>query len=173
MNLGERIKLIRGATSRDKFAPLTGISKNTLVNYETGDRTPSADYLAKILELFPDISPAWLLIGEGDMKRKGGVGQLLSETGYNDLFVNVIQAAIETSGKVNPETARIYAHCAFDIAALISESRDDLPDVQEIKGMFAVFMMLENKLTSGELKLKQRDYKKIVDMTVRSGQRKG
>ena len=87
MNLGERIKLIRGATSRDKFAPLTGISKNTLVNYEMGDRTPSADYLAKILELFPDISPAWLLIGEGDRKRHKPITKG-SENGLTDTYTD-------------------------------------------------------------------------------------
>lgn len=69
MTIGDRIKSIRGRLSRDKFAPQTGISKTTLVNYETGERTPPSDYLVKILELYPDISPAWLLTGEGSRER--------------------------------------------------------------------------------------------------------
>ena len=69
MTIGDRIKTVRGSLSRDKFAPQTGISKTALVNYETGERTPPSDYLVKILELFPEISPAWLLMGEGDMSR--------------------------------------------------------------------------------------------------------
>ncbi len=69
MAIGSRIKTVRGSLSRDKFAPQTGISKTTLVNYETGERNPPSDYLIKILELFPEISPAWLLTGEGVMKR--------------------------------------------------------------------------------------------------------
>lgn len=71
MTIGERIKLVRGDTSRDKFAPHTGISKTALVNYETGERIPPSDYLVRLLELYPDISPAWLLVGEGEMIRGG------------------------------------------------------------------------------------------------------
>jgi transcriptional regulator with XRE-family HTH domain len=172
MGIGERIKNIRSAMRQEAFAELIGVHLNTVGRWERGQRTPDIDDLNKILAAFPKINPAWLLTGEGDKERKSGVGQLLSETGYDELLVHVIQAAIESAGKVNPETAKIYAHCAFDISALIAESRDDLPSVEEIKGMFAVFMMLENDLTSGNLKLKQRDYEKIIDMTV-SGQKKG
>lgn len=166
MGVGDRIKMIRGALRQDTFAEMVGVHLNTVGRWERGQRTPDIDDLNKILAAFPQISPTWFLTGEGEMERKGGVGQLLSETGYDELMVNVIQAAIEAAGKVNPEAARVYAHAAFDISGLISESRDDLPGVQEIKGMFAVFMMLENKLSSRELKLTQRDYGKIVDMTV-------
>jgi transcriptional regulator with XRE-family HTH domain len=69
-DIGERIKTIRGSLSREKFSARTGISKTALVNYETGSRTPSADYLGKILNEFSDISPSWLLANEGEMKRR-------------------------------------------------------------------------------------------------------
>ena len=74
MTIGERIKTIRGNLSRDKFAPIMCISKTTLVNYETGLRTPDADFLNKILAEFPDISPAWLLTGEGEVRRGKSCG---------------------------------------------------------------------------------------------------
>lgn len=67
--IGERIKTIRGNLSRYKFAQQTGIGKTALVNYETGERIPSAGYLMKILELYPDISPAWLLTGKEGKKQ--------------------------------------------------------------------------------------------------------
>lgn len=69
--LGERIKLVRRDVSRDRFAPMTGISKTALVNYENNERDPGSEYLNKILSLFPDINPAWLLTGEGEMRRSG------------------------------------------------------------------------------------------------------
>jgi len=69
MTLGERIKLIRGEVSREKFSPMTGISKTTLVNYETGASSPTAEYLNKLLIMFPEINPAWLLTGEGEMNK--------------------------------------------------------------------------------------------------------
>jgi phage repressor protein C with HTH and peptisase S24 domain len=68
-NIGERVKLIREPESRPKFAVLTGVSKNTLENYETGASHPNSEYLNKLLDLYPDINPAWLLRGEGAMKR--------------------------------------------------------------------------------------------------------
>ncbi|OGQ85993.1 MAG: hypothetical protein A2512_08960 [Deltaproteobacteria bacterium RIFOXYD12_FULL_56_24] len=65
--LGERIKIIRGATSREKFAPALGVSKNTIVNYETGTRAPDTNFVVRLLDLYPDIDPTWLLTGEGQM----------------------------------------------------------------------------------------------------------
>jgi phage repressor protein C with HTH and peptisase S24 domain len=40
------------------------------VNYEKGSSSPSADFLVKVLEENPEISPAWLLTGEGPMLRQ-------------------------------------------------------------------------------------------------------
>ena len=99
MSLGERIKTIRGKTSRDRFAPQTGISKTALVNYETGSRDPGVDYLVKLLSLFPNISPAWLLTGEGDMQRgkSDGLPIKLDDT----LLVSVISAVEEYLEEVN------------------------------------------------------------------------
>jgi transcriptional regulator with XRE-family HTH domain len=68
MSIGDRIRKIRAGVSREKFAALTGISKNTLVNYEMGNSSPDAAYLNRLLELFPDINPKWLLAGDGVMK---------------------------------------------------------------------------------------------------------
>ncbi len=68
MTIGERIKKIRGSMSREKFSALTGISKNTLVNYESGGSSPDAVYLNRLLELFPDTNPKWLLVGDAVMK---------------------------------------------------------------------------------------------------------
>jgi len=68
MTIGDRIKQIRGSESREKFAVLTGISKNTLVNYEKCNSSPDAAYLNRLLEMFPDLSPKWLLVGDEIMK---------------------------------------------------------------------------------------------------------
>jgi transcriptional regulator with XRE-family HTH domain len=74
MTLGNRIKAIRGNISREKFAPQTSISKTTLVNYESDIRDPGAGYLYKLLELYPDVNPTWLLTGEGNMERDADRG---------------------------------------------------------------------------------------------------
>jgi transcriptional regulator with XRE-family HTH domain len=78
MDIGIRIKELRGEMSREKFAPLTGISKNTLVFYEKNERYPGVDYIEKLLELFPDINPIWLWTGEGEMKKDNKAIEILA-----------------------------------------------------------------------------------------------
>ena len=64
-DIGNRLKILRGDLSRDVYAPKLGVSKNTIVNYETGKSAPDSTFLTKILDLHPDISPSWLLTGKG------------------------------------------------------------------------------------------------------------
>lgn len=64
-SLGDRIASIRGKNSREKFATMLGVSKTTVVNYEKDSRSPDASFLHKILEVFPETNPAWLLTGDG------------------------------------------------------------------------------------------------------------
>lgn len=84
MDIGERIQKIRDDVAREKFAPALGISKNTLVNYEKCVSAPTSDFLNKLLVLYPDISPTWLLTGEGYMYRgehAGGTSAVEEESG--------------------------------------------------------------------------------------------
>lgn len=68
--LGERIREVRAERQLIDFARDLGIHKNTLLNYEKGDRrSPDADLLLKVLELRPNINPAWLLTGEGQKEK--------------------------------------------------------------------------------------------------------
>lgn len=69
MSIGERLKSIREPTSREAFCEIVGVSKNTIVNYEKGSRTPDAEFLNRIVSLHPEINPAWLLTGEGPRER--------------------------------------------------------------------------------------------------------
>jgi len=101
MSIGDRIKLIRDGVSRDKFATQTGISKTALVNYEAGDRVPPSDYLLKILEQFPEVSPAWLLAGEGEMKRGAKPKlQLKTNEDFKNKVLNILDA-IEVAETLN------------------------------------------------------------------------
>lgn len=67
--IGERIRILRGGTTRDVYAPKIGVSKNTLMSYETGNSVPNHTVLTEILVIHPEISPSWLLTGEGQMKK--------------------------------------------------------------------------------------------------------
>jgi plasmid maintenance system antidote protein VapI len=61
--------------SPSKFADEIGIQRAVVSHITTGRNEPSKDVIIKILERFPDVSPDWLLLGKGDMRRnKTGEG---------------------------------------------------------------------------------------------------
>jgi phage repressor protein C with HTH and peptisase S24 domain len=72
-SVGERIKELRGEIQQSELAEKLGIHKNTMTNYERGERFPDVNILLKILEVFPDTNPGWLLTGEGSPKKTGSV----------------------------------------------------------------------------------------------------
>lgn len=67
--LGERIRELRGDMQQAELAEKLGIHKNTMMNYEKGERSPDVHILQKLLAIFPETSPAWLLTGEGSKTR--------------------------------------------------------------------------------------------------------
>lgn len=138
--------------SRDKFAPQTGISKTALVNYETGERIPPSDYLVKILELFPEISPAWLLMGEGNMWRAKAfvsgfwidkIKQLRGDLSISDfakkLKYTLLDKGIEElqaieAGKIEPEfifLQVLYEECGMNPEWMF---RSDVPMLKKDLG---------------------------------------
>lgn len=58
--LGKRIKKVRGQKSQEVFAAELGISRGALSFYENGERTPDAEIIYKICELY-NISADYLL----------------------------------------------------------------------------------------------------------------
>lgn len=61
--IGERIAHVRGHKSQSAFASEMGVHKNTLGNYERGDRVPDAEFVAGLADR--GYNPQWLLTGEG------------------------------------------------------------------------------------------------------------
>ncbi len=51
------------------FAGMTGVSKNTLVNYRDGATLPASDFLEKVCNAF-SVSASWLLLGDGPPYRR-------------------------------------------------------------------------------------------------------
>ena len=64
MSTGKRIKELRGPTTQAEFADILGIHKNTLGNYERGQRTPDVEFLALVSKKL-GVSTHWLVFGEG------------------------------------------------------------------------------------------------------------
>lgn len=68
-HIGDRICELREEMPLPVLAEKLNIHKNTLVNYERGIRAPDVNLLLKILELFPNTNPTWLLTGDGYKSR--------------------------------------------------------------------------------------------------------
>lgn len=67
MTIAERLKSVRGKESRESFAQKIGVHAQTLYRYEQGGRDLDSGVITSICKGF-DISPAWLLFGEGSMR---------------------------------------------------------------------------------------------------------
>ncbi|OHD26103.1 MAG: hypothetical protein A2Y38_15555 [Spirochaetes bacterium GWB1_59_5] len=60
--------MIRGDVTQGDFAKKIEVHKNTIGRWEKGEQTPTQEQLCRILGVYPEINPAWLLTGEGPMK---------------------------------------------------------------------------------------------------------
>lgn len=74
MNLGERLKKLRGDENQTTFGSRFGASRNTVMRYESGERTPDAAFIAALCKHY-GVNPSWLLLGEGSLSLRGDNGE--------------------------------------------------------------------------------------------------
>lgn len=66
MNIGKRLKEVRGSFSQQQFADVLEVHRNTVARYEREERVPDSEYIEQIYKKF-SINPQWILTGEGQM----------------------------------------------------------------------------------------------------------
>ena len=122
--VGLRIALIRGEKPQSEFSDLIGIHKNTLGNYERGDREMGVFALARLVDLGWNAN--WLLTGEGPERLESlGSGESAAAAGNSqDLRPEELSIAIELAeealrGKWLPK--REYAEVIAGIYAMLTE----------------------------------------------------
>ena len=71
MSIGERIKRIRGARSREDFATQIGVNASSVQRWEKENVLPSGKNLKDMLEILK-VNIHWLLSGEGEPYSHGG-----------------------------------------------------------------------------------------------------
>ena len=78
MELNERIKSIRMhyEMSQEEFGIRLGLARNTITNYETGNRVPSNQVYLSICREF-NVEYEWLTEGTGEMFHQSTDGDLL------------------------------------------------------------------------------------------------
>lgn len=71
ISLGERICSVResGNHSQEELALAVGVTNVTISRYEKGHRTPDAEFLNRLVELY-GCDPGWLLTGKGNEPKK-------------------------------------------------------------------------------------------------------
>ena len=77
MNLGDRLRLVRGADTQKAFAAALGVHENSVANAERRS-SATQDYLLRIAEV-RNINLHWLLTGQGAMRLEEPAGSLLQE----------------------------------------------------------------------------------------------
>lgn len=63
-SLGRRIAHVRGTMRQEDFAQRLGVSRKTLIRYESDERIPGADFLQAVASAF-GVDGTWLLLGVG------------------------------------------------------------------------------------------------------------
>jgi hypothetical protein len=82
--------------TRSSFASILETSLPVLTHISSGRNKPGLEFIQKVIEKFPDISPDWLIMGKGEMNRaKQELPKLEQEIDQ----LNAIQAEIELQKK--------------------------------------------------------------------------
>lgn len=64
VEIGGRIRQVRGDMTQKDFADRLGIGRTSVVRYEAGERSPDAEFIAKAHAVL-GVDPIWLLTGAG------------------------------------------------------------------------------------------------------------
>lgn len=111
--ISQRLGVIRAGLDQAKFAKKVGYSVNTVGRYERNERFPDSKYLQAVCRAYPDVSPAWLLLGDPPQLRSRDSlqdqGATYGAHMYSrELIIEVMKAMEEelVASRVNPSPAR-------------------------------------------------------------------
>jgi DNA-binding XRE family transcriptional regulator len=130
--IGARLTSVRGQQSQAEFAPTVGIHKNTIGNYERGEREIGALALARFVELGWNAN--WLLTGQGPER--------LDEIGQGATAVSA------GSQPLKPETLML----ALQLAGQVLEHRDlTMPPLRRAEFVTMIYDLLEEGLPEAKV----------------------
>ncbi len=120
--LGDRLKKVRGEESQVDFGNRFALGRNTVIRYESGERTPEASLLKKICTDC-DVSPMWLLLGEGpmllsDLKKSGELDRELLEMAIHIVIDHEERKNIRLTARQKANTITILYEEAFENQSL-------------------------------------------------------
>ena len=175
MDIGTRIKSVRGSISQKEFAKNIGVHVTTLQLYETGN-IPKGDVLQRIHSMF-GVSIDWLLTGEGEpyVNKERTVipadgRELLGEdlwkkTGNKDdqgqdPFLSAISDLREIFNSKNPNLIFTAQAGINTLQHSVLLERQNIQQSKEIKDLKDECDALKKRLAKMEKQIKPRDPKK-------------
>lgn len=98
-DIGKRIAHIRGALSRETLAKHLQSAKNTIANYERGERIPKADFLARLYFMGWNLN--WVVTGEGPARLADTKPQQAGDWNPNLLrqVIEAVEAALDLADR--------------------------------------------------------------------------
>lgn len=115
-NLGNRLKEIRGHKSRDEFAAQFAVHRNTLAAWEKELTSPDAKFLTSLCLKY-NISPLWLLLGQGTKSGEEQNKDAESQTGVWLSTHSSILGGIPVLNLVESDTPGWNSKCQTAITA--------------------------------------------------------
>ncbi len=130
MTMGERLRLVRGATSQKAFADELGVHENSVANAERRD-SATQDYLLRIAEI-RNVNLHWLLTGHGSMRLDEPQGSLLQEK-LALALTDALRVAYGTRyASVPMETRARALRAGATYLRAIGVTEDSLPDTEAL-----------------------------------------
>lgn len=125
--MNDRIKMIREyyKLTQDEFGKRIGSARNTIANYESGNRSPSNSVILSICREF-NVSEKWLRDGSGEMllepKENSIVAKATMLLGEKD---PLFEAFIDTYSKLTPRNRELLMQFISDFSAAFNEMKKE------------------------------------------------
>lgn len=124
-NVNQRIKKIREymGMTQEEFGKRIGAARNTIANYETGNRNPSNAVITSICREF-NINEEWLRYGIEPMKKshEDDVAECIEDLLSTDNpFYEIIKGIMITYKKLDDKSRKVIENCSEELAKELVE----------------------------------------------------
>lgn len=125
--MNERIKMIREhyKLTQDEFGKRIGSARNTIANYESGNRSPSNSVVLSICREF-NVNEDWLRDGTGEMFRAEEENSIIAKAtmllGEKD---PLFEAFIDTYSRLTPKNREILYQFMTDFSQALTDKKKE------------------------------------------------
>lgn len=112
--------------SSANFAQEIGVQPSGISHIFSGRNKPSLDFIVKMLNRYPTLSPEWLLFGKGNMLKDNIPSDLFSTDINSKTIDTVNHGLLEVSGKPEPLSFKVKMPEAQKDEHSVSEQASDV-----------------------------------------------